>query len=130
MVTKILEKAGSDFLTELGKDIARTFVKAAVTEVVRANVDIWKQMKLKRKRRELDLVWQEEDDARKERKAAKKKREKERKEEEAAEAARRAEGGPAEELATKTPAPTPAPTDPAPGQEEVDGEEEDTDGSV
>lgn len=127
MVNKILAKAGEDFLTELGKDIARSFVKAVVTETVRANIDIWKQMKLKRKRRELDLVWQEEDDARKERKAARKKREKERKEKEAAEAARRSEEEANEEL-DQAPA-TPSTPTPAPEQGEESGEE-DTDGSV
>ena len=66
--------APRDFWVKFGQDLFKKVVEAVVVEVVRANIDIWKQTRLKNLRRQTDLVWREEDDAYKERRDAEKKK--------------------------------------------------------
>ena len=61
MFTVIMEQAQSKFWEELGKDLLKRAAATIVTEVVRTQVDLWKQIRLKRMRRNLDVVWREED---------------------------------------------------------------------
>ena len=102
LMHKILEDTAADFLKDLGKELVKHTAKAIISEVVRSQIDIWKQIRLKRKRREIDLVWREEDEARKERLE----RQKQEREE-----------------AAKNPAPKPD-TKPAPADDDGEDEEE------
>ncbi len=80
MLNTILEESAQSFWSTLGKDLVKKAAATVVTEVVRSRIDLWKQMKLKRMRRELDVVWREEDRIYKER-LAENKKEKEKEEE-------------------------------------------------
>ena len=67
MLSTILTASTKNFLEDLGKDLVKKAAATVVTEIVRSRIDLWKQMKLKRMRRDLDVVWREEDRIYKER---------------------------------------------------------------
>lgn len=144
MLHTILKESTKGFWEDLGQDLFKKAVGTLVTEVVRSHVDIWKQMHLKKKRRDIDIVWREEDDAYKERKEAEKKKRQE--EEEEAKRAKEEKKKPQpptpedhqhtppqrdEEEAPRPAADTsPAPAEPAPAEEDPVKGDEEADGTL
>ena len=64
---KILEQTQSKFWRDLGLDLVRVAAKTLTVELVRSNVLVWREVKLKRKRRALDLIYRDEDESRRRR---------------------------------------------------------------
>ena len=128
MTHSILEKAASTFWRDLGRGMIKTATTAVVSEIVRANVDIWKQMRLKHKRRSVDLIFRDEDDAYKERKDQLKK---EREEAEKRERERREREDREEELREQEEIVITDPVSPTePPKQPVEDEDEDRDGTL
>ena len=73
MWQKIAEKAANSFWRDLGVDLFKSAVSTAVVETARSHVIMWRDMKLKRKRRALDLIYRSEDDVYRDRREAEKK---------------------------------------------------------
>ena len=67
------EKATDSFWRSLGLDLFKSAVTTAVVEATRSQVIVWRDMKLKRKRRALDLIYRNEDDLYRDRREAEKK---------------------------------------------------------
>lgn len=130
IITRVLkdENPVRDFLIEVSKGVIKKAVETAATELVRTNFDIWKQMKLKRKRRELDLIWREEDEARKERKRQEREKEKKKEQEEKERAEREADES-AEPTEDATAGEAPDASDPEDGDDTDEGEDGE-DGSI
>lgn len=135
MLTTILTESTKSFLEDLGKDLVKKAAATVVTELVRSRIDLWKQMKLKRMRRDLDVVWREEDRIYKERQEEQRKQQEQRDESAAKKQAPVKTPSPEDRPAPPKPAPvqdTPerddAPTSDAPPEQDV--EEGDTDGTL
>ena len=130
MLNTILRESTKSFFDELGKDLVKKAAATVVTEILRSRIDLWKQMKLKRLRRDLDVVWREEDRLYKERQDEERKQ-REQREENAAKQPPTKTPSPEDRPAPPKPAPvqedprTPSPEPPAPdaseGEEETDG---------
>lgn len=155
MLNEIMKEASNKFWEDLGKDLLKKAAATLVTETVRTRIDLWKQMRLKKLRRDIDIVWREEDRVYKERREEeKRKREKAREKAEKAEEEKEAEQKPQpptpedkhvvrpapepivdeDDSEQQAPTPDPVPKDPAPPAPPAPGEEprgdEDTDGSL
>lgn len=64
VLQQVIKETASSFWRELGKEAVRRTVGAAISEVVRAQVDLWKHRKLEHQKRELSRQFQAEDEAR------------------------------------------------------------------
>lgn len=102
MLGTILTHSTKSFLEDLGKDLVKKAAATVVTEIVRSRIDLWKQMKLKRMRRDLDVVWREEDRLYKERQEEQRKQREQREE------------NASKQAPTKTPSPEDRPAPPKP----------------
>lgn len=60
-MNKLLEETTKSIWKEIGKDVIVKTVAIAVSELFRAKLYVWKEVELKKAKRDLDVAYREED---------------------------------------------------------------------